>query len=153
MMKRMSQQDPIRDLAHDHDDLNRRVLELRALLDGRRDADESISTRLSALREQLFLHFAREEEGLLPFVADQFPALAEQVHVIVVAHDTICGALARMVHLATTDPTSAVLHAVFERFEASYAAHARAEVAVLRSLEGKLDEAQRRQLADLVRDL
>src|SRR5689334_3412991 len=107
--------DPVRELTHDHADLNRRVRELGAQLAtaaaasaraGAAASDRPGRARLAGvmrdLREQLFLHFAREEEGLFPFVADCLPELGERVGAMAVAHDAICGSLARMVHIATT---------------------------------------------------
>ena len=146
--------DPIHELVHDHADLNRRVLELGAVVAQLRpDRDASLVGLLSDLREHLFLHFAREEEGLFPFVAEQLPELADQVGAMAVAHDTICGAVARMVHQSTVDPTPRVLRALYERFEQAYATHARNEAELLQRLDGGLDPAQRTQLAELVRGL
>lgn len=154
----MATDDPIRDLTHDHGDLNRRVLELGALVGGRGGngiggGGERALAALRELREDLFLHFAKEEEGLFPFVAERLPELAEQVHAMASAHDAICGALARMVHLATAGGEPTLLGAMFERFEASYAAHARAEAELLGELERRLDAAARAQLAALVAGL
>lgn len=144
--------DPVRDLAHDHADLNRRVLELGASL---ADHDElaQLSPQLQELRELLFRHFAQEEEGLFPLVADWIPDLAEQVHAMAIAHDAICGALARMVYAATTESEAAVFRGLFMRFQTAYAEHAKSEVELLERLEVSLDAAQRAQLAEIVRDL
>lgn len=150
----MSTSDPVSDLAHDHAELNRRVLDLGAIIGGRRAAREpTLATRLSDLREHLFLHFAREEEGLFPFVAEQLPELAQQVDAMALAHDAICGALARMCHMAASEAQPSALLRVFERFEAAYATHASSEGELLRTLEGRLDADQRTQLAALVRGL
>lgn len=153
----MSSADPIRDLAHDHSDLNRRVLELGAMIGGRRTGrtgcDKGLVEMLSELREDLFLHFAREEEGFFPYVAEHLPELAEQVNAMAVAHDAICGALARMCHMAASEAKPTTLRAVFERFESAYAGHANSEAELLRSLDGRLDADQRTQLAVLVRGL
>jgi iron-sulfur cluster repair protein YtfE (RIC family) len=149
----VSTADPIGDLAHDHADLNRRVLELGAIVSGRRKPQTSLITSLSELREQLFHHFAREEEGLFPFVSEHFPEVADQVHTMAIAHDAICGAVARMFHLASTEAKPSAIRAVFDRFESAYATHANVETELLRGLDGKLDADQRTQLALLVRDL
>jgi iron-sulfur cluster repair protein YtfE (RIC family) len=150
----MSSADPIRDLAHAHADLNRRVLELAAMIRGRHLGREpALVEMLSELRENLFLHFAREEEGFFPFVAEHMPELAERVNAMAVAHDAICGALARMCHMAASEAPPATLSAVFERFESAYAGHASSEAELLRSLEGRVDADQRTQLAALVRGL
>lgn len=166
--------DPVHELTHDHGDLNRRVRELGALLDGgatTRPNRDRLAAILRDLREQLFLHFAREEEGLFPFVAERLPDLGERVAAMAIAHDAICGSLARMVYIATTGgplggvgaedeaelaaPPGelALLAALFERFEATYADHARREAELLGLLDDRLDGAQRAHLAELVRDL
>lgn len=150
--------DPVQDLVHDHADINRRVLALgtaiRAL--DRNDGNGmalALVNRLGELRELLFLHFAREEEGLFPFVAETVPELAEQVQAMAMAHDAICGGLARMYHLASANADLGVVLAVFARFETVYASHADAEAGLLRQLTARLDLEQRARLSDLVRGL
>ncbi len=150
--------DPVQDLVHDHADINRRVLALGSTIraldceDGNGMALALVS-RLGELRELLFLHFAREEEGLFPFVAESVPELAIQVRAMALAHDAICGGLARMYHLAATNAEVTTITAVFMRFEAAYASHSEVEVQLLRSLSGRLDPEQRARLAALVRGL
>lgn len=154
----MAMIDPVQDLAHDHADINRRVLALgttiRAL--GRDDSSGlalALVTRLGELRELLFLHFAREEEGLFPFVSEAVPELAEQVHAMALAHDAICGALARMYHLAAANADLTTITAVFTRFETAYGSHAEVEGELLERLGGRLDREQRARLSELVRGL
>jgi DUF438 domain-containing protein len=145
--------DPVKALAHDHGDLNRRVLALGArirTLQSRGSASDELLAELEELRDLLFLHFAREEEALFPFVAESVPDLRAQVDMMFVAHDTICGALARMVPLAATNASIATIAALFDRFENTYAAHAHAESELLDSLEDCLDAKQRAQLFELV---
>lgn len=143
--------DPIADLVHDHADLNRRVLELGAIFDGR--SERSLVEALHELREQLFMHFAREEEGLFPFVAEAMPDLAERCNAMALAHDTICGVVARMYYMAAVSPVLATLRPFYDRFAAAYSEHAGVEAEVLRSLGGRLDREQREALVALVRDL
>lgn len=143
--------DPVHDLAHDHADLNRRVLEIGERIRGlEQDGATALAAPLTELRELLFLHFAREEEGLFPFITDNVRPLAEQVHGMAVAHDTICGALARMCHLAASGGEPSTIASLFERFEHAYATHARTEAALLAKLDGILDARQRAKLAALV---
>ena len=145
--------DPIDELTHDHGDLNRKVVSIAALLrtpTAQPDQHEELVIALADLRDQLFLHFAREEEGLFPFIANALPELAPQVETMSVAHDTICGALARTCHLAETNAEHTALVSLFERFQAAYADHASAESLVLKSLDRELGAAQREQLAALV---
>lgn len=145
--------DPLDDLAHDHADLNRRVLalgsELRALQRAG-TGPAALEASITELREQLFYHFAREEEGLFPFVADAIPELGDEVNAMSIAHDTICGALARMVHLAATNAALSAMLAMYDRFTSAYSEHARAEATLFATLEGRLDPMQRTQLAALV---
>jgi iron-sulfur cluster repair protein YtfE (RIC family) len=148
----MASDDPVRDLAHDHADLNRRVLELGPIL-SRLQTLPPLVPVLQELREHMFLHFAREEEGLFPLVAEWIPELADQVLVMVDAHDAICGALARMIYTASTETDPAALHGVLARFEAAYSAHTKNEVELLQRLDASLDAAQRARLAELVRSL
>lgn len=144
--------DPVRELAHDHTDLNRRVLELGPLL-GRVGSPKALLPLLQELREHMFLHFAREEEGLFPLVSEWIPELADQVLAMVSAHDAICGALARMIHAASAESDPAAFHGLLGRFETTYADHARNEAQLLLRLDGGLDASQRAQLAELVRSL
>ena len=146
--------DPVHELAHDHEDLNRRVFEvgsvLRALQRDGGDVALALVTPLGDLREQLFHHFAREEEGLFPFVADTVPELADQVGAMAQAHDAICGAVVRMFHLAAGNSELTPLVAIYERFETAYVAHAKTEAALLESLNDHLVPEQRARLAALV---
>lgn len=150
--------DPVQELVHDHADINRRVLALGSAIraldrnDGNGMALALVSL-LGELRELLFLHFAREEEGLFPFVADTVPELAGQVHAMALAHDAICGGLARMYHLASANADLPGILAVFARFEAAYGSHAETEAELLHQLSARLDPAQRARLAELVRGL
>jgi hypothetical protein len=150
--------DPVQDLVHDHGDLNRRVFALGSTLRAlERDDGNGMAlalvTRLGELRELLFLHFAREEEGLFPFVIDAVPELAEQVHSMAVAHDAICGALARMYHLSAANADLSVITSVFARFEAAYGSHAETEAQLLTTLTARLDPEQLARLSELVRGL
>jgi iron-sulfur cluster repair protein YtfE (RIC family) len=146
--------DPVHELAHDHADLNRRVLALASLIN-QRDVHSAAAllAPLGELRELLFLHFAREEEGLFPFVAEAVGELAERVHEMAFAHDAICGALARMYHLAASGSDPSSIATLYERFEQAYSKHAQAEGELLRKLDAILDADQRARLATLVEGL
>jgi hypothetical protein len=159
MTASMAMTDPVQDLVHDHADINRRVLALGAAVRalGRDDECDGLAlalvTQLGELRELLFLHFAREEEGLFPFVAERVPEHADQVHAMALAHDAVCGALARMYHLAAANAEIPAIAAVFDRFEAAYASHAEVEAKLLDKLSRRLDRDQRARLAELVHGL
>jgi hypothetical protein len=144
--------DAIAQLAHDHGELNRRVLGIGVQI-RKQVGTDAIVEPLMQLRDHLFLHFAREEEGLFPFVTEHVPELVEQIHAIELAHDTICGALARMVHLASTGAALTAIAPLFDRFENSYATHAQGEAELFATLATRLDADQRAVLAALVEGL
>jgi hypothetical protein len=148
----MASDDPVRDLAHDHAELSRRVRELGAFLTTHQTRSPLLP-ELQELREHMFLHFAREEEGLFPLVSDWIPELTEQVLAMVSAHDAICGALARMIHMASTEADAAAFGGLLARFQTAYADHARNEIELLQRLDAGLDAGQRAQVAELVRGL
>lgn len=146
--------DPVRGIADDHADLNRRLLALgsrvRSLSRTGGSATNVLVHDVEALRDLLLLHFAREEEALFPFVSDAVPDLRDQAEIMALAHDTICGALARMVRLVATDAPIVAVAALFDRLENTYAAHAQAESELLESLEHRLDASQRERLVGLL---
>jgi len=143
--------DGVRDLSHDHAELNRRVLALSTRMQQQPVGD--VAEAMLELRELLFTHFAREEEGLFPFVAEHASGFTTRVYEMANAHDTICGALARACHLASVDGDAAQLAAVYERFERAYAEHARSEGELLATLDLQLSAEDREQLAALVEAL
>lgn len=156
--------DPLRAFEHDHAELTALALGVRDLLQRiRRDAAPGelfaeLSAKLEELREDLLLHFAREEEGLFPFVAAQLPDLAGAVSRLRAAHDEICGAVLRVSYagrggkeiLASGLPG---LLDRFERFEQAYTEHARAERELLQQLSTRLDERHRGELVKLIEGL
>jgi hemerythrin len=146
--------DPIQTFAHDHVDLNRRVLALGAAmqeLEARRDTGtQPLVAPLGELREILFAHFAHEEEGLFPFVVDLLPDLADRVHELEKAHDAICGALARMYELARAGAELATIAPLFRRFETAYAEHSTTEAALLKTIDLRLVPEHRVHLATLI---
>lgn len=143
--------DPVHDLVHHHDALNRAVVALASLVRmNSPDAARMLVRPLEDLRESLFVHFAREEEGLFPFVDEVVPDRSPQVHEMLLAHDAICGTLARMLYLARSGADGSVIAPLHERFERTYASHAQAEATLLRELDARLESAQRSRLASLV---
>lgn len=146
--------DPVASLVHDHMALNQLLRELGKLVDSlRQGAQVEGSTLLHELRETLFLHFAREEEGLFPFVVEAMPELSWQVQSMAAAHDGICGGLSRLIHMLATGAEPVAVLAVFERFERAYAEHARSESALLAAVDKAASPEQRIQLAELVAGL
>lgn len=148
--------DPVATLVHDHAAINRILLELSREMEALRRGDEvspDFADELHALRDLLFLHFAQEEEGLFPFVAEALPALSEQVQSMAAAHDGICGGLSRLIHMLETQADRTTTLSVFERFELAYAEHAHLETQLLTVVDRDVSPAQRAQLAELVRGL
>jgi hypothetical protein len=148
--------DSIRDLAHDHGELNRHLLAVGALirrLQSNRALLPVLVADLAAIRDLLFVHFAREEEGLFPFVAEALPDLAVRVADMATAHDTICGALARTCHLAAAGAEVEQIVAVHERFEVAYAGHASLEAQLLEELGRRLDARARAEVTAVIAGL
>jgi iron-sulfur cluster repair protein YtfE (RIC family) len=146
----------VEDLEHDHGDLNREVLALAAhvaLVQGDEISLETseVADHLVALRDHLFLHFVREEEGLFPFLASAAPDLEDRVSDLIVMHDEICGSLARMVQIVETSVSLQALVPLFQRFQASYVRHASAERALLEEVATRLTGVQRAELAACIR--
>lgn len=146
--------DPVDALAHDH----RRLGELAGAVKKHLDTSalDELVVAIERLRDELLTHFALEEEGLFPFVAAKRPELAARITALQAGHDSVCGAVSRLLYLAQRlgdDSQRHACRAVFERFERSYAAHAEDEVAFLRELNGKLDANDRRELRALLAGL
>jgi hypothetical protein len=143
--------DPLEAFEHDHRALNDQVLKLGPLLAqlerGGELAAESLADHLVALRDDLFLHFAREEEALFPYLAELAPDLEPAITELVAMHDEICGAVARMVHVAGEDVRLGGLLPLYDRFELAYAQHAQAERRLLESATQRLSEDERSNLA------
>ena len=154
--------DPLDDLAHDHGELSVLVFEVLHALEHKASPPPPpveqgwMRPRLVGLREALLLHFAREEEGLFPFVGLHFPEAAARVTAMQVAHDEICGGITRMAYLAEQGAETFPRHlqtitASFMRFLDDYVSHSRIESALIEELAGRLDVEQRAALAELLR--
>jgi hemerythrin-like domain-containing protein len=146
-------------LEHDHLALSQRVLLLRTLFDGlsiRRVDLQALARDVSALQDELLVHFAREEEVLFPFVVERCPDLSDDVARLNAEHDAVCGGLERLRFLAESETSlrlDANLLATFDRFERTYAEHAREELALLRTVAARLTGVERQQIAELVRGI
>lgn len=145
-----SSTDPVDSLTHDHLHLSELVLAVRERLE-RLARSPAVRTELAAaverLRDELLTHFALEEEGLFPFVAQKGADFARRAAALEAGHDAVCGSVSRLLYLVQK-PTSqaAACVAIFERFEQSYASHAQDEVAFLRDVGAHLDAGDRREL-------
>jgi hemerythrin-like domain-containing protein len=158
---------PLRELAHDHRDLNELIVavnEALTRLDRRtsRIEDElhEIRDGIEAFRDALLEHFAREQEGLLPFVVGRLPAFEERSQGLIVEHDRIAATLSDVARdIARIDETSAgeasmaTWRVAFARLEELYVAHARSELAFLEDVATALagDASATDQLRDLLK--
>ena len=124
----MSSPDPIHEFEHTHGHLTKMVVALKGLLaavvrkeQSATDAQKRFVELSDELREELLLHFAREEEGLFPYIRSHIPGQAGVLDRIEAAHDGICGAILRMTHLgyADFDKHLPAVIALFERLEKS----------------------------------
>ena len=151
-------------LEHDHTHLSRVVTELRqaARMIERGESDaaarEEFVSVLVALSDELFDHFAREEEGLFPYLAEQFPDMRDALRDFERAHDRICGAASRITAAASKGPDAIAqqvpwITSLFARFDAHYAEHARRESELLRTLHARLSDEQRAALSTILRGL
>ncbi|MBN2197161.1 MAG: hemerythrin domain-containing protein [Polyangiaceae bacterium] len=157
--------DLVEALESEHGPLTDRVAELGVLVGvvatGSRpplDIRAGFVGGLERLRDQLLDHFGREEECYFPFFAEALPDTAPAVRALEVAHDRICGAISRLVHLsARSDAAFAAsfphIEHVFSRFAATYAEHVANERHVLRQAAGRLTVEQRALLAEAARGL
>ena len=144
--------DPLEAFEHDHRALNEQVLGLGRLLAELERGDlptvtAALAESLVALRDDLFLHFAREEEGLFPYLAELTAEFEPAVTELISMHDEICGALARLVHVIQDEPRLDALLPLLDRFEMAYARHAQAELRLLESAAARLTGTQLTDLA------
>lgn len=153
--------DPLHELSHDHRHLSELALEVRALFgdgplgDGER---AELADAVARLHDELLVHFAREEEGLFPFVLERLAELGPRVETLRAGHDSVCGAISRLHHAighgaAASAGAEAGWRETFSRFESLYSAHAREEIAVLRDVAARLDAAARVELDAILEGL
>ena len=150
--------DPVLQLEHDHTGFSQAVAGLKSTVHLRSGRDDrALASAVQALCDELLVHFAREEEGLFPYVVERFPDVAPAIERLLAGHDVVCGCLVRLAHALGRDgelPTSPGAAAgLFDRFEQAYADHARAEIALLRELDARLSKEQRQEIAALVEGL
>lgn len=152
-------------LEHDHVHLSQLVFGVRdALVEGGRvdvvgpEFLTELVRKVEELRDDLLLHFAQEEEGLFPYVVEHVPDAKSEVDRLQAAHDMICGTVVRMAYAARNQDRSetervSTVAMLFERFLTAYQAHAPDEVVFLRDLSTRLSDAERLELAEIVRTL
>lgn len=125
--------EPLDELTHDHAHMSRLVAEARDLVQtvgaspGDAQTRAALGEALESLLDDLATHFAREEEGLFPFVAARLPESSARLRGLTQLHDGLCGALGRMLRQLDEPEPEKALAAMFERFEVSYAEHSHEE--------------------------
>jgi iron-sulfur cluster repair protein YtfE (RIC family) len=153
--------DPIEQLTHDHGHLGS-LVQAAAVTLARMERAEEMSEEaidelvhaVESLRDALLLHFAREEEGLFPFVDAHVPALRPQVAGLLADHDAVLARTSELIKAAGQAVGTGVGYALcvssYDRFVEIYAAHAQAEQALLRAVDDALDTAARTALRALL---
>lgn len=144
--------DPIASLEHDHVHLSRLVADVRRLLGSEPIDQEQVVSALTALRDDLFDHFGREEEALFPYLRATLPDLAAALAELEAAHDRICGGVSRLLGALSSEAHRTLAPSLFARFDGEYGEHARREAELLRGLGPRLDATQRAQVALLLRE-
>jgi hemerythrin-like domain-containing protein len=153
--------DPIEQLTHDHGQLGALVQVAAASL-ARMERSEEMSEEaidelvhaVESLRDALLVHFAREEEGLFPFVDAHVPGLRAQVAGLLADHDAVIARTAELIKAASQAVGTGVGYALcvssYDRFVEVYASHAQAEQALLRAVDAALDAEARHALRALL---
>ncbi|MFO0661375.1 MAG: hemerythrin domain-containing protein [Polyangiaceae bacterium] len=156
--------DPVSQLEHDHVHMSQLVDDLRGLVNAAdlnalsADQHTLLLDTLTALHDDLLVHFAQEEEGLFPFSLAICQTRGQRIAQILATHDGLCGSVGRMLSIAQRglehfNTSRAAFAALFRRFDESYVSHARDECAFLRSLHPRLDNDRRNQLLQLLDEL
>jgi len=160
-MTSKDQSDPIKELTHDHGHLSELVQAAAALLarmeraeDMSEGAIDELVHAVEILRDGLLSHFAREEEGLFPFVDAKVPTLGPQVAELLADHDAVIARTAELLRAAELAAGTGVGYALcvstYDRFVEVYAAHAQSEQALLRAVDAALDVDARTALRALL---
>jgi iron-sulfur cluster repair protein YtfE (RIC family) len=153
----VGKEDPVKQLEQTHGHLNQLVLAIAEHMREHKPvapaAWDDLVARLDTLRDELLTHFADEEEALFPFVRSCVPTRADVVDRLESAHDTICGSVVRLVHLAKGGQLTDAMRALHERFESAYAEHSVDEARLFEELDRVLDAPQRQELTRRLRGL
>jgi iron-sulfur cluster repair protein YtfE (RIC family) len=139
-----------------------------------------LADALRALYEDLIDHFGREEEALFPHVREVMPELSAAVSELEAAHDAVCGAVGRLLHLVERMAEEEVVDALardsgggerlrfgesaaadavraaeslFQRFDEAYRGHAVREHAFLERVARDLPTVERSVVERLLREL
>lgn len=149
---------PLQELTHDHRELSGLLVAVHEALtrvehgtSRLEDELHELTDGIESFREALLDHFAKEQEGVLPWVASRSTTASARVDELVAQHDRIAESLTAVLKdLAGLElaPWSAAL----ARFEALYAEHTQTEAAFFAEITSSLadDPAATSQLRDLL---
>ena len=148
----MPDDDPFSALERNREELDRDVRELAAFLGGSGVATlpAHLAGMIADVRDELVVHFVREEEGLFPVLA-RHAELEPAVDRLIAIHDEICATASRLVYLAQSGSLIDTLIPIFRRFEAAYARNVDGERSLLERAAGTLTPAERADLAHILR--
>lgn len=151
---------PLSFVEHDHVKLSRQISALYAEVTALREAGAPIEPladdlvqSLVTLSEELFEHFAQEEEGLFALALRRAPDLAPMVASLVDGHDRICGVAGRLLALKGRAPTKGTIDlaaSLFQRLVDVYAEHSGREIELLAALATRLDDEGRKEVEALI---
>lgn len=155
---------PLQELAHDHRELSGLLVAVHEALariekGASRLEDElhEMTDGLEAFREELLEHFAREQEGAFPFIAQRLPSEQTRVDELVAQHDRIAETINAVVKdLHAAEPAQGITSwsSALARFDVLYAEHTKTELAFFRDVTAALsgDDAATQRLRDLLAD-
>ena len=153
--------DPIEQFTHDHGHLGSLVQTVASTLartERAAEMSEAVIDELvhsvELLRDSLLAHFAREEEGLFPFIEANVPALASRVSQLLADHDAVIQRATELIRTVSAAEQAQVGHAscvtAYDRFVEVYAGHHQAEQSLLVAVDAALDESHRKELRGLL---
>jgi phage shock protein A len=153
--------DPVQVLAHDHRELNGLLLAVRDALArverGQSKLDDElheIRDGIEMSREAILEHFAREQEGLLPFALTQVPNVGARVDRLIAQHDRIAEMLTQLVNEVVVLDAGKLrsFRTFLAHFEELYASHSKDELGFLTEVAASLasDRSATAQLKSLL---
>lgn len=166
--------DPLRELVHDHRELSGLLVAIHEALQRIERGQSALDDELhelhdgvEAFREALLVHFAREQEALLPFVVARLPDIQVRADALVDEHDrlatmltSVIGSLAQIddrqlgsgERRAAGEESLASFRSEMTRFEQLYVAHTKSELVFLEDVATALapDPAATEQLRRLL---
>ena len=153
---------PLQELAHDHRELNdllvavhEAIARIEKGVSKLEDELHEMTDGLEAFREELLEHFAREQEGAFPWLANRLPDERTRVDELIAQHDRIAESLNAVIKdLAKPDQSASTISwsQALTRFEKLYAEHSKTELAFFNDITTALenDAGATEQLRDLL---